>query len=118
MSARQLVVIDFEVSQGGNAALKGTNAHIQNEPVHQTIILEVTGQGRLFVALEKTAISRRAHFTCIATNYEIMWVDELKVGPPALTWKHDFASGSIGDLSLHVCSQSGLGRSARQQGGT
>lgn len=85
----------------------------QSEPIRETTIFEVTGQGRVFVALEKTSLSRRAHFTCVATNYEIMWVDELRVGSPVLTWKHDFASGSIGDLSLHVSYKSGIGKSAR-----
>jgi len=74
----------------------------QTDSPSETVILELTGSGRVFTALESTALSRSASYTCVATNYEILWVDELASGPPVLTWRHDMGSGAIRTMNLQI----------------
>jgi hypothetical protein len=90
----------------------------QSENPTETLILELTGSGRIFTALELTSLSRNATYTCIATNFEVMWVDELSVGPPTLTWRHDFGSGTIRDLRLQVMNGPTSGKSTRRRDDT
>ena len=68
----------------------------------ETVLLELTGHDRVFTCLEKTALARGATYTCICTTYEIMWIDECKVGAPALSWKHDYGAGRGRELEVTV----------------
>lgn len=72
-------------------------------------VMELAGHGRRFVALDKSTLGRRASLTCVATNLEVLWVDELKTGPPVLTWKHDLAADHRADLSLGMFQIAGEG---------
>jgi len=99
MSARQLTVINYEVRRKKS---KSTLADKQSDIPSETVILELTGSGRVFTALEPTSLSRSASYTCVATNYEILWVDELASGPPILTWRHDMGSGAIRSMNLQI----------------
>ena len=74
----------------------------QTDSPSETVILELTGSGRVFTALEPTSLSRSASYTCVATNYEILWVDELATGPPVLTWRHDMGNGAIRNMNLQI----------------
>jgi len=99
MSARQLSVIDYDVRRNRS---KRTVSDKQSDTPSETVILELTGNGRVFTALEPTSLSRSASYTCVATNYEILWVDELASGPPILTWRHDMGSGAIRRMNLQI----------------
>jgi hypothetical protein len=99
MSARQLTVINFEVRR--SATTRNVTDQQSNIP-SETVILELTGDGRVFTALEPTSLSRSASYTCVATNYEILWVDELASGPPILTWRHDMGSGAVRNMNLQI----------------
>jgi hypothetical protein len=74
----------------------------QNDVPSETVILELSGNGRIFTALEPTSLFRNASYTCVATNYEVLWVDELSTGPPILTWRHDMGSGAIQNMHLQI----------------
>jgi hypothetical protein len=74
--------------------------------------MSLSGVGRTFTALETTSLSRNATYTCVATNHEVMWVDELSPGPPVLTWRHDLAGGAISDLHLQVINGPSSGESS------
>ncbi|WWC97298.1 hypothetical protein V866_004177 [Kwoniella sp. B9012] len=83
ISARDCVVIDL------------------NDPGHPyNILLTLHGKDRQFTSLDKTALERGSQHTVIATNHEIMWVDERKPGTPIISWKHDF--GTSTDLQVGV----------------
>ncbi|KAK4683966.1 hypothetical protein P7C73_g6240, partial [Tremellales sp. Uapishka_1] len=60
------------------------------------------GHDRVFTCLEKTALERKATYTCLCTTHEIVWIDETKVGPPVLSWKHDYGGGRLRDLYVTV----------------
>lgn len=47
-------------------------------------------------------MERQAAYTCLATTHEIIWIDELQTGPPAMSWKHDYGAGSIKEMDLTV----------------
>ena len=66
----------------------------------ETVLLECTGQGRFFTSLDKTTSARRATYTTLCTTHEVLWIDEYKVGPPVLSWKHNYGGGRIRDLNL------------------
>jgi hypothetical protein len=99
MSARQLTVINYEVCLNTSMGIVSDK---QSDAPSETVILELTGSGRIFTALESTSLSRSASYTCVATNYEILWVDELASGPPILTWRHDMGSGAIRNMNLQI----------------
>jgi hypothetical protein len=99
MSARQLTVINYEVRR---TAATRSETEKQTDTPSETVILELTGSGRIFTALESTSLSRSASYTCVATNYEILWVDELASGPPILSWRHDMGSGAIRKMNLQI----------------
>lgn len=108
MSARQLTVINYEVRCNKS---KSTLADKQSDIPSETVILELTGSGRVFTALESTSLSRSASYTCVATNYEILWVDELASGPPILTWRHDMGGGAIRNMNLQILNGPSSGES-------
>lgn len=87
------------------------SANGQNVDSPETIILTLSGSGRVFTALEPTSLSRNATYTCVATNHEVLWVDELSPGPPVLTWRHDLGSGAINDLQLQMINGPSSGES-------
>jgi hypothetical protein len=99
MSARQLTVINYEVSHSAATRIPTDK---QSDIPSETVILELKGSGRVFTALETTSLSRSASYTCVATNYEILWVDELASGPPILTWRHDMGNGAIRNMNLQI----------------
>jgi len=99
MSARQLTVINYEVRRSVAVRIATDK---QSDIPSETVILELTGSGRVFTALEPTSLSRSASYTCVATNYEILWVDELASGPPVLTWRHDMGGGAIRNMNLKI----------------
>ncbi len=73
------------------------------DPTHpESILLEVSGQDRMFTSLEKTAAARGATYTCICTTYEVMSIDECKIGFPVLNWRHDYEGGKMRDLEVTV----------------
>jgi hypothetical protein len=109
MSARQLTVISYEVRLDSS---KRTVSDKQTDTPSETIILELTGSGRVFTALEPTSLSRSASYTCVTTNYEILWVDELASGPPILTWRHDLGSGAIRNMNLQILNGPNSGESS------
>lgn len=84
------------------SVLRRTATDKQTDSPSETVILELTGSGRVFTALESTALSRSASYTCVAANYEILWVDELATGPPVLTWRHDMGNGAIRNMNLQI----------------
>jgi len=99
MSAHEMTVINYEVSHSATTRIPTDK---ESDTPSETVILELTGSGRVFTALEPTSLSRSASYTCVATNYEILWVDELASGPPILTWRHDMGSGAIRRMNLQI----------------
>lgn len=99
MSSRHLTVLEYEVRR---ITAMSTMTDQQNDSPSETVILELTGSGRVFTALEPTSLLRNASYTCVATNYEVLWIDELSTGPPILTWRHDMGSGTIRDFNLQI----------------
>jgi len=108
MSSRTLTVIDYEVCPWPS---EGVLADRQTDNPSETVIMELSGSGRVFTALEPTCLFRSASYTCVATNYEILWVDELSSGPPVLTWRHDMGSGAIRQFHLQIINGPSSGKS-------
>ena len=81
MSRRSLVSIDYE--KGG-----------------ETTLLELRGDGRVFTSIDKAALLLGSTHMPVLTTYEVMWIDESLPGRPALSWSHDYGSGSLRDLEL------------------
>ena len=56
----------------------------------------------MFTSLEKTAVLRDSTYTILCTTYEVIWIDDLRPGVPALSWRHDYGGGRLRDLELSV----------------
>ncbi|RXK40685.1 hypothetical protein M231_01936 [Tremella mesenterica] len=78
MSSRQLTILDIE-----------------SPSQTSLVLLQLSGPVRRFTALEKTALRRNAAVTCVATTFEVMWVDETLPGIPQLSWRHEYGNGSV-----------------------
>lgn len=50
-------------------------------------------------------------YICLCTTYEVLWIDELKPGPPALSIKHDYGDGKLRDLQVTSVDTSAGGES-------
>nr|XP_019014207.1 uncharacterized protein I206_00289 [Kwoniella pini CBS 10737]OCF52988.1 hypothetical protein I206_00289 [Kwoniella pini CBS 10737] len=83
VSSNELVVIDLD------------------DPSHpSTSVLSLQGGDRQFISCDKTALQRKSHYTALCTNYEVIWVDESKMGTPIISWKHDLGLSS--DMEIGV----------------
>ena len=76
----------------------------------EVVLLELKGQNRKFVSLDKTAASRGANYTCLCTTFELMWIDECRIGPPILSWRHNYGDGKIRDLEVTNVEYKGGGK--------
>lgn len=72
-----------------------------NDPAHlETPLFSLTGQNRLFTSLEKTAFERGATNTFVCTTYEVMCIDDCRVGALLLSLRHDYGGGRKRDLEI------------------
>lgn len=81
----------------------------QDPTYHSSKILSLD-PSRKFTAVDTTASSRQATYTCLVTTREVLWVDETaSASPPALSWKHEFSEGEARDLEITHVPQDGNG---------
>ncbi|WVQ85167.1 hypothetical protein IAT38_007332 [Cryptococcus sp. DSM 104549] len=82
-----------------------------DDPAHPTTsLMSLRGQGRSFVSLEKTALQRNSGHTVLITTHEVIWVNEIGRGVPALSWKHNMG-GAAHDLDAALVPSLGKGTS-------
>lgn len=65
-----------------------------------TSLLSLERTGRYFTSIDKTSLQRGALHTALCTTHEVLWIDELKPGPPVLSVKHEYGDGELRDLDL------------------
>lgn len=102
LTSKEAVTIDLNVRQSPNIHLQSLIGSEQDEVYPITPLLSLTGQTRIFTAIEKTASQRKAPCLTLCTTHEVIWIDELRPGVPALSWRHDYGGGRQRDLEISV----------------
>lgn len=101
MSRTQIITIDYDRLDLAQDVV---------EAVGDTLV-DLEGRGRFFTCLEKTAAERDASYIVACTSHEVMWLDELKMGIPRMSWSHHYGSGRILSHELAVVKRDAEGES-------
>jgi hypothetical protein len=93
-ASEEFYQIAYGTHTGTALILSATKAIILDiESGREDTILTLTGRGRRFTSMDKTAAKRGAIYTALCTTHEVIWVDELQLGA-ALSWRHHAGENS------------------------
>lgn len=67
-----------------------------------TVLFKLNSASQIFTSIDKTALERKAAYTCVSTTKEVIWIDENAVEPVALRCAHEYGAGTVNDLEVLV----------------